>query len=80
MTEPLHTFVSVAHAVAYLHAHGYDTVLEDAGTNHDRLMRSPVGDIAVIRKTGFLTVEVYEDSGYWADKLSDWASDAVDFF
>ena len=80
MPTPILTFASVAEAVAYLHAHGYDTVLEDAGPNHHHIMRGAVGDLAIIVHEGLLDVKVYEDSGYWQDKLDDWASDAVDFF
>jgi hypothetical protein len=80
MNEPIHTFASVAEAVAYLHAHGYDTVLEDAGPNHVRIMRGAIGDLAIIVHEGLLDVKVYEDTGYWQDKLADWASDGAEFF
>jgi hypothetical protein len=59
----LHEFTSVAEAVAYLHAHGYDTVLEDAGSDNVRIMRGAVGDLAIIRHEGLLDVKVYEDCG-----------------
>ena len=78
--KPLFEFASVAEAVAYLHAHGYDTVLPDAGPNHKRIMRGAMGDLAIIDHVGLLDVKVWEDTGYWQDKLDDWASDAVDFF
>lgn len=80
MNEPLHTFASVAEAVAYMHAHGYDTVLDDAGPDHCRIMRGVAGDLAIIRHEGLLDVKVYEDLGYWEDKLADWASDGAEFF
>jgi hypothetical protein len=76
--EALFEFPSVAEAVAYLTAHGYKTVLEDAGPDHCRLMRGAVGDIAVIRHEGLLNAKVYEDCGYWEDKLADWLSDGAD--
>lgn len=76
----LFEFTSVAEAVAYLHAHGYSTLLEDAGPDNVRIMRDPIGDLAIIRHEGLLDVKVYEDMGYWEDKLADWASDAPDFF
>jgi hypothetical protein len=75
MPEPIHTFASVAEAVAYLYAHGYDTVLEDAGPNHVRIMRGAAGDLAIIRHDGLLDVKVFEDQGYWEEKLADWATD-----
>jgi hypothetical protein len=76
----LFEFTCVAEAVAYLHAHGYDTVLEDAGSDHCRIMRGANGDLAIIRHEALLDVKVYEDCGYWEDKLADWASDGAEFF
>jgi hypothetical protein len=38
-------------------------------------MRGAAGDIAIVRHVGLLNVEVYEDYGYWEDKLADWATD-----
>lgn len=70
------TFASVAEAVAYLYAHGYNTVLENAGPAKVRIMRGAVGDLAIIRHRGLLDVIVENDDGFWEDKLSDWASDA----
>lgn len=76
----LFEFTCVAEAVAYLHAHGYDTVLEDAGSDHCRIMRSRAwGYLAIVRHEALLDVKVYEDTGYWQDKLDDWASDAAEF-
>jgi hypothetical protein len=73
------TFASVAEAVAYLHAHGYDTVLENAGPAKVRIMRGAIGDLAIVRHRGLLDVIVEDDNGFWQDKLDDWASDGAEF-
>ena len=73
-------FASVAEAVAYLYAHGYNTVLENAGNANVRIMRGSIGDLAIIRHRGLLDVIVENDDGFWEDKLADWASDGTEFF
>ena len=75
----LFEFTCVAEAVAYLHAHGYDTVLMDAGNDHCRIMRGVMGDYAIVKHEALLDVKVYEDDGFWQDKLDDWASDGAEF-
>lgn len=78
--EVLFKFASIAEAVGYLYSHGYKTILESAGPSKVRLMRSPIGDIAIIRRASLLEVVVEDDDGYWYDKLQDWASEAADYF
>lgn len=74
MPTPISTFPSVAEAVASLMEQGYKTVIPDA--YGDRIMmRKYYDDVVIVRHVGLLNVEVYQDQGYWEDKLADYASD-----
>lgn len=74
MPTPILTFASVAEAVASLTEQGYKTVIPDA--NGDRIMmRKFYDDVVIVRHVGLLNVEVYQDQGWWEEKLADYASD-----
>lgn len=68
-------FASVSDAVVYLNRVGYKTLIANAGLNHVRIMRNEHGDLAIVRPI-HREAEVYEDDGYWQEKLEDWAMDA----
>lgn len=77
MTPPtiLNTFASVAEAVAYWYAHGYDTVLENPCDGIARVMRGAMGDYLIVRHNGLLDVDCVEDGGYWEEKIADWSTE-----
>ncbi len=77
MTPPviINSFASVAEAVAYWLAHGYDTVLESPTPGVARVMRGVAGDYLIIRHNDMLDVTCVSDSGYWEEKIADWSTD-----
>lgn len=75
MPTPISSFPSVAEAVASLMEQGYKTVIPSTANGDRIMMRKYYDDVVIVRHVGLLNAEVYQDQGYWEDKLADYASD-----
>lgn len=73
--DVLNTFASVAEAVAFHAAYGYETVLENPREGIARVMRGREGNLILIRHHGLLDVDSVEDNGFWEEKIADWSTD-----